>query len=649
MKILKNNRFSFSLVVLAILPLALFVFACNGKGSLPPPTNDKTIDCNFSVIGEMAGTLTAQVNGGTATDKSPIKVKKGDVITFKATPNQGWQVEKWQGVDSNTDQATLTIANVDSPINVSVKFKQTKTTYTVNYTVDPKSSGIIIAKYEDGTLIQKSPVEVEKNKVIIFEASPELNYEFTRWEGATPIEGEPTKAKITVTENKTIKAYFQSLTAKEFEVKFTVTNSEGGTLEAKEKGKTDLLNSPITLKYGTTVVFTAKPKTGYAVQKWEGIVVNPSNAVEKEVFISKALDIKVTFEQSTAPAKNFEEMIDVPVPSSGIVGQDEGTHLPTKYDGTVMEYMKGVFVSGRTVHLSPYKIGKYEVAYKLWKQVVDWAKVHDYSFANDGEHGGLEETPVVGITWRDAIIWCNAYTQMKNNSEEHCVYRKSEQDSTVLKNATRDECDDCFADLTKKGFRLPTEAEWEFAARYQGDGSKPEHKENAHEYGTGVWLTKLDNASGGKKPIGFKGVHYNGAEIQPDAEQTWKELKDELFAVAVLNVWFNGKTRIIDPDAPKKVIACGEKRANALGIYDMSGNAYEWCYDWYSDDLLQGSADVTNPIGATVKDDGKVFRGGSVSSFGSNDALVGSRVSTPEYANATSMPPGLGFRVVCTK
>ena len=156
-------------------------------------------------------------------------------------------------------------------------------------------------------------------------------------------------------------------------------------------------------------------------------------------------------------------------PVNGVVGT-EPEYLPPELDHGEL---KGVFIAGRKVKLSPYKLGKTEVTYELWYEVLAWAEHKGYTFANRGREGSAgtdgaapteagKKEPVTMINWYDCIIWCNAYSHKTHNADTECVYRKSKTDSTVLKDATNEaECDAVYADMSKKGYRLPTEAEWE--------------------------------------------------------------------------------------------------------------------------------------------------------------------------------------------
>ena len=295
----------------------------------------------------------------------------------------------------------------------------------------------------------------------------------------------------------------------------------------------------------------------------------------------------------------------VAIPEATITGVAPDYTLPGSE-----AWWKGVFIKDRKVKLSPYKLGKTEVTYELWHEVLTWAEGKGYTFANKGKEGSAgtvgaaptdegKKEPVTTISWRDCIVWCNAYTA-KTMGEGECVYRKKDDHTVVLKNATdTTACDAAYADMSKKGFRLPTEAEWEYAARWQGSDTT-----NAVQYGD-VWLTKLNSASG--------------------AKDKWDT--DETGLVA----WYFG-------NSGSKTHPVGKRRANALGLHDMIGNVWEWCFDWYGD--IEANT-VTDPQGA-ASGTSRVGRGGSWNSVAYSCTVGGRDFNSPD-----NRLYNLGFRLAC--
>ena len=248
----------------------------------------------------------------------------------------------------------------------------------------------------------------------------------------------------------------------------------------------------------------------------------------------------------------------------------------------------------KVVTLSSFWISPYEVTQEEFVSVMtgntNGINANPSGFTSNPAAGEVQERrPVGNVSWYDAIVYCNLLSIKEGLTPCYAIKGSTTPaDWGTSPTSTSAEDYDDWKSVTcnfdADGYRLPTAAEWEYAARGGQTGITD-----------GSWSYK-----------------YSGSDTPENV------------------AWYT-------VNSDRETHEVGKKQSNSLGLYDMSGNVWEWCWDWYGSGYPSGTEDPAGPDTGSSR----VIRGGGLSSNASSCTVSSPSGDTPFYRTYYN-----GFRLV---
>lgn len=434
--------------------------------------------------------------------KSVCGVRDGGIVKLTAITNTGFIFDHWEDALAGNNNNPTTLS-MDGPKTVTAVFA--KLQYDLSTAAEPADAGSVSAA------LVETARSYAHGQTVRLTANAADGWEFDHWTG--DITGNVSPADVTMTGRMTVTAVFRK---KDYDLSVVVSPVGAGTVKTVILVQTRVF-------HGQTVQLIASPNPGYLFDHWEGDVTGSTSPANLAVDGAKTVTAVFVPWQTIDPP-----MRRVPGPVTCPIGGDWNL----------------VFVD------HAFWMAETEVTYEQWYAVRVWALSHGYQFANAGWEGSSfnsagpsanKRHPVTGISWRDALVWCNALTEYYNRQYSAgmvCVYT---HEGSIIRNANdATACNNVQPDATANGFRLPTSEEWELAARYIIDANGDGTLEAGEYYPEGHISGDMTNAYDTSAYLGYY-------------------------------AWYDGNSGLTTHPVATKA-------PNALGLYDMSGNVNEWCF-----------------------------------------------------------------------
>ena len=434
--------------------------------------------------------ITYNLDGGTNAEGNPDGYNaETETITLQSPTKTGYAFAGWYK-DSKFENKVTEIANGSTgDVTLYAKWEVINYTVTFDKNADDATGDV--------------PAEIQVTYDVEFEL-PEntftkIGYNFAGWNTKADGSGTNYEAKSSVNNLTAENGATVTLYAKWTAIVYSITYELDGGTNADDNPASYTIEDSITLKEPT--------KDGFTFVCWY-------SDRSKKTEIAKGSTGDIVLQAVWKDNANF-----VKVPAVSINGSE--TWIPDSE----------VFVKGRTLNIKAFLMSDHEVTQAEWKAVMettpsDLAKAYDKD-GNELTGNAADNNPVNMVSWYDAIVYCNKRSIKEGLTPCYTIKGSTDPDKwgdvPIL---PREDTwkDSVTCDFTANGYRLPTEADWDWAVR------------------------------------GGENYTYAGSNTV-----------DEV-------AWYTGNTNDTGTREVKTL------KANGYGLYDMSGNVREWCWDWYNSD-----------------------------------------------------------------